>query len=60
MASQQVDQATLAVLVKELYNALKTYCPCSVVRGVREKGFCNKCRTGNALKKAREILNEKD
>ena len=53
MNPQKVDHATLAGLVEELYAALKTYCPCNIAKGTDKKAFCSKCRTGNALKKAK-------
>ena len=59
---KKIDISALKELNKELYDALKTYCPCNITKGTDKKAFCSKCRTGNALKKAKAegVCNEKD
>ena len=51
---KKIDISALKELNKELYDALKTYCPCNIAKGTDKKAFCIKCRTGNALKKAKD------
>ena len=54
---KKIDISALKELNKELYDALKTYCPCNIAKGTDKKAFCSKCRTGNALKaKAEGVL----
>ena len=51
---KKIDISALKELNKELYDALKTYCPCNIAKGTDKKSLpVLSVRTGNALKKAK-------
>ena len=49
---KKIDISALKELNKELYDALKTYCPCNIVKGTDKKAFCIKCKDRQRLKKS--------